>query len=129
MLRLKATKTSLYTLVHFYEPLPPMRRTQFTKAPRSPDYWLAWTDSCGLCCKAFLSTCAGEPLLSITRCELWGTEVSRVVHELALSDLQERGMVEEFARPMGRRCCLDADAKKSPGGLEAPPGEGKQSLP
>lgn len=95
MLRLKANKTSLYKLVHDYEPVPPMRRTQFTKAFRDPDYWLEWADACGLWCKAFFSTCGGKPLLSITKRD-GGEEVSRVVHGLTLSDLLERGMVEKI---------------------------------
>lgn len=95
MLRLKATKTSLYKLVHFYEPLPPMRRTQYIKSSRDPSYWLEWMDACGLWCKAFCSTCDGKALLAITKLD-GGEEVSRVVHGLELSDLLERGMVEVF---------------------------------
>ena len=95
MLRLKATKTSLYKLVRYYEPLPPMGRTQYIKAYRDPSYWLEWMDASGLWCKAFCSTCGGKPLLAITKRD-GGEEVSRVVHDLDLSDLRERGMVEEF---------------------------------
>ena len=90
MLRLKANKTSLYKLVNYYVSLPRMRQTQFTKAYRSPDYWLTWTDGWGRCGKAFLSACGGKPLLSITKSELWGEEVSREVHTLELADLRER---------------------------------------
>lgn len=100
MLRLKATKTSLYKLVHYYEPLPPMGRTQFTKAFREPDYWLEWTDACGLFCKAFLSCCGGKALLSIAKRD-GGKAVSCVVHGLELSDLLERGMAEEFTPRCG----------------------------
>lgn len=44
MLRLKATKTSLYKLVAEFVPnLPPMRSgTSFIKYPRTPDYALDW---------------------------------------------------------------------------------------
>lgn len=94
MLRLKANKTSLYKLVHYYEPMPKMRKTTFTKAPRTPDYWMEWMDACGLWCKAFLSVCAGKPLLSITKYDC-DEEVSRKVHDLSIADLRERDMVEE----------------------------------
>lgn len=44
MVRLKATKTSLYRLVAEYvDNLPPMRSgTQFIKYPRRPDYAMDW---------------------------------------------------------------------------------------
>lgn len=113
MLRLKAAKTSLYKLVHYYEPLPPMGRTQFTKASRDPDYWLEWTDACGISCKAFLSCCGGKALLAITKRD-GGAEVSCVVHGLELSDLLERGMVEVFT-PRGGviRAALLVDSERS----------------
>ena len=39
MLRLTANKTKLYTLVADYvDNLPPMRKTEFIKYPRTPDY-------------------------------------------------------------------------------------------
>lgn len=103
MLRLKATKTSLYKLVRDFEPLPPMRRTQFTKAFREPDYWLEWRDAGGLWCKAFLSVCGGSALLAVTRKEFCGPERSRVVHGLGLPELRKRGMVEEFTTAAERR--------------------------
>lgn len=41
MLRMTANKTKLYTLVADYvDNLPPMRKTTFTKYPRTPDYAL-----------------------------------------------------------------------------------------
>ena len=103
MLRLKATKTSLYRLVSEYEKLPPMRRAVFTKAPRYPDYWLEWRDSAGLSCKAYLASGLGRTLLSITRKEFCGPEVSRVVHSLSLDELRARGMVEEHTTAVERR--------------------------
>lgn len=103
MLRLKATKTSLYKLVREYESLPPMRRTRFTKAFREPDYWLEWQDPGGLWCKAFLSVCGGNALLSVTRKEFCGPEHSRVVYGLGLPELRQRGMVEEFHTSAERR--------------------------
>lgn len=124
MLRLKANKTSLYKLVRSYESLPPMRRACFTKTPRAPTFWLTWTDDCGLCGEAFLSACGGKPLLSITRREFCGEDVSRDVHTLDLSDLRERGMVEVFITPAERRR-LNAEQKKAPSGSEDPPGADK----
>lgn len=103
MLRLKANKTSLYKLVSDYKKLPPMRRVTFTKAPRQPDYWLERTDADGLRCKAYLAGGAGRSLLAITRKEVGGPEVSRVVYSLELEGLRERGMVEEFTTAAERR--------------------------
>ena len=96
MFRLKANKTSLYKLVGEFEDLPPMRRVTITKAYRTPDWWLKWTDADGLLCVAFFSTCMGKALLSIDKKEFCGPQVSRVVHDLDTKDLLERGMVEEF---------------------------------
>ena len=62
MFRLKANKTSLYKLVGEFEDLPPMRRVTITKAYRTPDWWLKWTDADGLLCVAFFSTCMGKAL-------------------------------------------------------------------
>ena len=53
MFRLKANKTRLYKLVGEFEDLPPMRRVTITKAYRTPDWWLKWTDADGLLCVAF----------------------------------------------------------------------------
>lgn len=103
MLRLKANKTSLYKLVSDYEKLPPMRRVTFTKAPCPPDYWLEWADAGGLWCKAYLAGGVGRALLAITRKEVGGPEVSRVVYSLELKELRERGMVEEFITAAERR--------------------------
>ena len=103
MFRLKANKTSLYKLVGKYEDLPPVRRVEFTKAYRTPDWWLKWTDADGLLCVAFFSTCMGKALLSIDKKEFCGQQVSRVVHDLDTKDLLERGMVEEFTTAAERR--------------------------
>lgn len=103
MFRLKATKTSLYKLVGVYEDMPPMRQVTITKAYRTPDWWLKWTDVDGLLCVAFFSTCLGKPLLAIEKKEFCGPQVSRVVHGLDTKDLLERGMVEEFATAAERR--------------------------
>lgn len=103
MLRLKATKTSLYKLVSDYEKLPPMCRVRFTKAPRQPDYWLEWWDSGGLWCKAYLAAGLGRAVLSITRKEFCGPEVSCVVYGLSVKDLEMRGMTEEYVTRVERR--------------------------
>lgn len=103
MLRLKANKTSLYNLVGTYEAMPPMRRVTITKAYRAPDWWMKWTDADGLLCVAFFSACGGKALLSITKKEFCGPEISRVVHAIDLQDLQERDMVENFTTAAERR--------------------------
>ncbi len=65
MLRLTANKTKLYTLVADYvDNLPPMRKTTFTKYPRTPDYALEWATEREKG-RAFLSACMGRPLLKI----------------------------------------------------------------
>ena len=78
MFRLKANKTSLYKLVGEFEDLPPMRRVTITKAYRTPDWWLKWTNADGLLCVAFFSTCMGKALLSIDKKEFCGPQVSHV---------------------------------------------------
>ena len=101
-MRLKANKTSLYNLVATYKPLPGMRRVDFTKAPRTPDYWLEWATGDGYA-KAFLSTIMGRPLLSITIRDVDGSQLSYKVHNLSVEGLRERGMVEEVTTAMERR--------------------------
>ena len=65
MLRLTANKTKLYTLVADYvDNLPPMRKTTFTKYPRTHDYALEWATEREKG-RAFLSACMGRPLLKI----------------------------------------------------------------
>lgn len=106
MLRLKATKTSLYKLVAEFVPnLPPMRRgTEFIKYPRTPDYALNWIAPEWDTAHAFFSTCMGRPLLSIEiRDGETGKTVSRTTHALNPQDLRERGMVEEFVTAAERR--------------------------
>ena len=106
MLRLKATKTSLYKLVAEFVPnLPPIRSgTSFTKYPRTPDYALDWITQEWDTAHAFFSTCMGRPLLSIEiRSGETGKTVSRNVYNLDLQDLRERGMVEEFTTAAERR--------------------------
>ena len=106
MLRLKATKTSLYKLVAEFVPnLPPMRRgTEFIKYPRTPDYALNWITPEWDTAHAFFSTCMGRPLLAIEiKDGETGKTVSRVTHALILQDLRERGMVEKFTTAAERR--------------------------
>lgn len=102
MLRLKANKTSLYKLVAEFTPLPGIRRVDFIKAPRTPDYWLEWATGDGSA-KAFLSTIMGRPLLSITIRDVDGSYLSYEVHDLSVDGLRDRGMVEEFTTAMERR--------------------------
>lgn len=99
MLRLKATKTSLYKLVGTFERLPGMRKTEFIKAKRHPDYWLKWSDSAAdLFYEAFFAACGGSPLLVITAKDWDNHETSRRVHTLAIADLRERDMIEEISK-------------------------------
>lgn len=106
MVRLKATKTSLYRLVAEYvDNLPPMRSgTQFIKYPRRPDYAMDWITPEWDTAHAFFSTCMGRPLLAIEiKDGETGKTVSRTTHALDLQDLRERGMVEEFTTAAERR--------------------------
>lgn len=103
MFRLKANKTSLYKLVGTYEALPPMRLVIVKKAPRVTNWWMDWENDSRLFCKAFFYSCAGKAFLSITKREIGGPQVSRVVQELDTKDLLERGMVEEFTTAAERR--------------------------
>ena len=104
MLRLTANKTKLYTLVADYvDNLPPMRKTEFIKYPRTPDYALEWATEREKG-RAFLSACMGRPLLAIEiKDGETGKTVSRTTHALTLRDLRERGMVEEFVTAAERR--------------------------
>lgn len=106
MLRLKATKTSLYKLVAEFVPnLPPMRSgTSFIKYPRTPGL-CPGLDHAGMGHGTCLfSTCMGRPLLSIEiKSGETGKTVNRTTHALNLRDLRERGMVEEFITAAERR--------------------------
>lgn len=86
MFRLKANKTSLYKLVGEFEDLPPMRRVTITKAYRTPDWWLKWTDADGLLCVAFFSTCMGKALREITVRDMTDRNAPGVRH---LSEAEE----------------------------------------
>lgn len=106
MLRLKATKTSLYKLVAEYTTLPGIRRVEFVKAYREPDFWLKWRtegDQVGDYAEAFLAACLGKPQLSITVRDFDGHEVSRVVHTLTVEQLRERNLLENFTTAAERR--------------------------
>ena len=97
MLRLKATKTSLYKLVAEFVPnLPPMRSgTSFTKYPRTPDYALDWITQEWDTAHAFFSTCMGRPPLSIEiQSGETGKTVNRTTHALNLPAPRGRGLVE-----------------------------------
>lgn len=104
MLRLTANKTKLYTLVADYvDNLPPMRKTTFTKYPRTPDYALEWATEREKG-RAFLSACMGRPLLKI---DIDEKETGRLVwgayKYIDLQGLRERGMVEEYVTAAERR--------------------------
>ena len=95
MLRLKATKTSLYRLVRQYDSnVGGFRHCEFHKAFRRPDYFLKWHQEEGFA-RAVLAACMGKPLLSIDVYDIDGHQISHIVHHPALVDLRERGMVEE----------------------------------
>ena len=96
MMRLKATKTSLYNLVASHEPLPEMRKTNFIKAPRCRDWWLKWYDG-DASFVAFFAPCAGRVMLSIEKYSdgIDGTRISREVYYISLDELRVRGMIEE----------------------------------
>ena len=98
MLRLKATKTSLYRLVLEHEPsVGGFRHCEFRKAYRSPDYTLDWGGG-GLWYHAFFSACCGKPTLSIEKKDAYGKQVSRTVYTLSVAELKERGMIEEVKK-------------------------------
>lgn len=82
-MRLKASKTSLYKLVADFTPLPGIRRVDFIKA--------------------FLSVCAGRPVLSITVRDVDGSQISNETRNLSVDLLRDRGMVEEFTSAAERR--------------------------
>lgn len=98
MLRIKATKTSLYRLVQqktaktLWVKLPPMRKVRFWKALRQPDYFLDWYGE-GYSYRAFLAAVGGSPLLTIERYGE-GEQDNRQVIRLTLEELREQGMIE-----------------------------------
>jgi hypothetical protein len=102
MLRLKANKTSLYKLVAEYTDLPSTRRVEFSKVPRLPDYFLDWHQENGFA-QAWFATSMGRPILTITVRDIDGHQISRAVYRPTVSDLRERGMVEEFITAAERR--------------------------
>lgn len=110
MLRLKACKTSLYKLVEEYvKDLPPMRSgTNFVKYQRATAYAMEWVTEDWNRARAYFSTCMGRPLLAIEVRDD-GHMVSREVHTLAVADLRERGMVEEFITAAERRRAIYGD--------------------
>ena len=102
MVRLKATKTSLYRLVAEYTKLPGIRRVEFWKAYRRPDFFLEWSQEDGYA-QASFGVCAGRPMLSITVRDIEGNCVSRSTHRPNMESLWERGMVEQFVTAAERR--------------------------
>lgn len=93
MLRLKATKTTLYQLVAEYTKLPEMRWVEFTKMPRHQDYFLKWHQEDGFAA-AFFAVGRSGPFLSVDVHDIDGHQLSRTFHHLTIENLWERGMVE-----------------------------------
>lgn len=110
MLRIKTSKTKLYKLVREYEPLPPMKRTTFAKTDRRASYRLKWPGR-GRCwrCEAYISVVVGYPKLTITKKDIDGMEISRLVYTLDINELIDRGMVEEF-HPAAERRRMEGNA-------------------
>lgn len=95
VLKLKATKTSLYKLVGEFEILPIMRKTEFIKAPRTRDWWLKWASGDDFY-KAFFAVFGHSAALVISRKDwLSGKETLRQFFPLPVDKLRERGMIEE----------------------------------
>lgn len=118
MLRLKATKTSLYKLVAEFVPnLPPMRSgTSFIKYPRTPDYALDWITQEWDTAHAFFSTCMGRPLLSIEiKSGETGKTVNRTTHMSQRKAKEYRRAMEQYT---GVAEDVD-DLKRRVGALEA----------
>ena len=95
MMRLKATKTSLYKLVAEHAKLPSMKRTEFVKLRGHRTYWLRWWDEDSGSCEAYLSVGCGSAVLRITKHREGDDEQSGPFHKLQVADLRERGMIEE----------------------------------
>lgn len=96
-MRIKTTKTSLYKLVKRYVPVPIMRRTEFKKAPRQPDYFLNWHQEDGFA-QAFLAVSMGRPFLSVDVRDIDGHQLSREIHNLTVEGLRELDMIEEVQK-------------------------------
>lgn len=99
MLRLKATKTSLYELAayfagdHEWFTMPPRPKTEFIKAPGRPDYFLQWRAD-GYLYQVFLAAVFGKVSLTFERWEQ-GKVLNKRTYRLDVQELRERGMVEE----------------------------------
>lgn len=88
-MKLKASKTRIYNLVReYYSNLPPLRKTDFCKAPRSRSWWLRWNQG-SYSCEAYFSAVAGEAVLqTIVRSR-------RNVRIIPFEDLKKYDLVEE----------------------------------
>lgn len=99
MLRLKATKTSLYELAAYYAgdndwfATPRRPKTEFTKAPGRPDYFLQWRAD-GHLYQVFLAAVLGKASLTFERRER-GKVLNKRTYRLDVQELRDRGMVEE----------------------------------
>jgi hypothetical protein len=91
-MKLKATKTRLYNLVHeHYSDVPPMRQTEFTKAPRSRSYWLNFKMD-GLFCRTYFSAVAGTAEL------VFENKNMRYVQEIPFSELKKFDLLDTNER-------------------------------
>lgn len=87
-MRLKATKTRLYSLVLAHYPdLPPMRQTEFVKAPRDRAWWLRFSTDGGRD-EAFFAAVCGKVLLTLD-----GRDGRKVV-KIPLEELEKYDLVE-----------------------------------
>lgn len=91
-MRLKATKTRLYSLVLAHYPdLPPMRQTEFVKAPRSRAWWLKFWMEEGRY-EVYFSAVCGKALLTVYR------ESYHIVTEIPLAELEKFDLLEREAK-------------------------------
>lgn len=104
MMRIRATKSSLYKLVISrmkrigWNDYVPMRYTAFSKVPRSPSYFLAWTDY-EFRYQAYFTTIFGRALLTVTKSELYyGGKLRREVFHVGVDELEQRCMLDKNAR-------------------------------
>lgn len=88
-MRLRVTKSRLYNLVrNIYPSAPPMRRTEFMKAPRTRSYWLKFEGR-----TYYLSAVCGKALLTINDNPPVGERTRTVLH-IPLAELKQYDLVE-----------------------------------
>lgn len=90
-MKLKATKKRLYNLVLAHYPdVPPMRQTEFTKAPRSRSWWLKFDMPDGRNSEAYFSAVCGRVLLSFS----FDCGYSRKVQKITIEELKKFDLLE-----------------------------------